>query len=53
MWVIWLGFAAVAGTAAYVVSEASLLVSVATVDLAVLLALVVTSLVPARRPVGG
>lgn len=52
VWVIWLGFAAVAGTAAYVASEASLLVSVATVDLVVLLALVVTSLLPAK-PVTG
>lgn len=44
IWVIWLGFAAVAGTAAYVVSEAQLVVSVAAFDTVVLLALVVTAL---------
>lgn len=45
IWVLWAGLAAVSGTASYVASEGSLLVSVVAIDVTVLLALVGTALV--------
>lgn len=50
VWVLWAGLVAVTGTAAYVASEGSLLVSVVTIDVTVLLALLGTAL--RHRPDG-
>jgi hypothetical protein len=50
VWVLWAGMVAVAGTAAYVTSEGSLLVSVAAIDVTVLLVLVVTALLHRAAP---
>ena len=50
VWVLWAGLVAVAGTASYVASEGSLLVSVVAIDVCVLLALLGTALV--HRPGG-
>ena len=50
VWLLWAGLAAVAGVAAYVVTEGQLLLSVLVVDGVLLLALLAIALVMPRRP---